>query len=171
MAKVEQETPDDFHVRLRRGGVGLREAHGRFERALHAQLIDHVAISAVEAAVWVRSLSDLLERWDTIERQRYRIRRDGAGDGADLISGLRLAANLGLHQVVANHMWDSSALGGTSAQMSVPIWRIAWGTPSPSDRPGKRERDAYEKAVVGRDVGETLQRAARLLDVGLVPRH
>jgi hypothetical protein len=25
-----RELPDDFHVRLRRGGVGLREAHGRF---------------------------------------------------------------------------------------------------------------------------------------------
>jgi hypothetical protein len=171
MAKVEQELPDDFHVRLRRGGVGLREAHGRFERALDAQLIDHVAISAVEAAVWVRSLSELLERWNTHERRRFRERLVKEENGTDFILGLQLAADLGLHQIVADQNWGASPAIAQQTSLSVQTWRITWGCASPSDRKGASKRKAYDNAVLGHEVGETLRRAARLLDVMLVQRH
>jgi hypothetical protein len=161
---IESPGPHDFHVRLRRGQTGLREAYGRFEKARIAQTIDHVAIAAIEAAVWVRALSDLVERWETIERLRYRCRRDAFDGGADLVSGLRLAANLGLHQIVADQKWVTGEAGGEAAS---PTWQITWGAPSPSDRPGRVEREAYTKAVNGRDVGETLRRAAGILDTPL----
>lgn len=153
---------------LRRGGVGLHEAFDRFQRARVAQLVDHAANAAVEAAMWVTALDDLCERTSG-DKDAYRVHRDADLDG-QVILGLKWVRNVGVHVVFTPHAWSEDQ--GFNFPLNFPAnaeWQIWWG-PVPVDlRPTKHDDlfDGYVRCLLQRSVSESLQAAARWLDVML----
>ena len=152
-----------------RGGIGLREAFARLDRAREAQLEQHVANAAVEAAMWITALDDLSSEASG-DRKGYRTRRDAHPDGA-VILGLRWARDRGVHSVIADHHWEPRE--GFKFPIVFPaateqVWHVTWGPPSKSSRPDAKLIEAYETHCSGNEVSSTLIAAARWFGMVLV---
>lgn len=94
---------DEFNLAVSRAGLGLIEAFARFNVSRNAQLYEHTAISATEAAMWIVALDDLHLRWlpDVAD---YRARRDCDEDGR-VVRGITWARNEGVHALIFRHEW------------------------------------------------------------------
>ena len=177
---------DEFNLAVSRAGLGLIEAFARFNVSRNAQLYEHTAISATEAAMWIVALDDLHLRWlpDVAD---YRARRDCDEDGR-VVRGITWARNEGVHALIFRHEWTDepglifSAGEGRDAGINFSVgegrdagmnaeWFVRWASVPDKLRPTKKEPianfEGYRSYLQGRWVHLTLQAAAQWFGVGL----
>ena len=157
---------DEFDRAARRGGLGLREAFDRYNRALAAQLIDHVATAVLEAVMWTVAIDELHEK-SFGDIDGYRARRDADNDGR-VVLGLKFVRNQGLHELAVHQEWtDEPGVKSTLKFPATTEFFIRW-SPIPHElQPNKPDAlyEGYISYLQGAPVRESIQAAARWLDV------
>lgn len=151
---------------IRRAQAALREALARLRVAGDEHDSDRVFAASTETAMWCTALDDLLQKADA----EYEERRD-ADAGGRIVRGLRFARNVGVHRLLAVHLWEQRPSSPSVSSSEAPK-EARWRPRDELEQAPWRNPDnetAYDDYVAGRAVLDTVTAAQDFLWMRAMP--